>query len=80
LTDAGVKNIKDLSSLMILNLSQNLNLTNKALELISGVSSPKAIRMYGLWICSMRNVICVLDLIVLLNFHGLVLLVLAAKY
>lgn len=36
LTDAGVKNIKDLSSLTLLNLSQNCNLTDKTLELISG--------------------------------------------
>lgn len=36
LTDAGVKNIKDLSSLTLLNLSQNSNLTDKTLELISG--------------------------------------------
>lgn len=38
LTDTGVKNIKDLSSLMVLNLSQNSNLTDKTLELISGSS------------------------------------------
>ena len=36
LTDAGVKNIKDLSSLSLLNLSQNCNLTDKTLEMISG--------------------------------------------
>lgn len=36
LTDAGVKNMKDLSSLMFLNLSQNLKLTNTALEYLSG--------------------------------------------
>lgn len=36
LTDAGVKNIKELSSLVCLNLSQNSNLTDKTLELISG--------------------------------------------
>jgi len=36
LTDTGVKNIKDLSSLTLLNLSQNSNLTDKTLELISG--------------------------------------------
>ena len=38
LTDTGVKNIKNLSSLMLLNLSQNSNLTDKTLELISGIS------------------------------------------
>ena len=38
MTDAGVKNIKDLSSLMVLNLSQNCNLTDKTLELISGTA------------------------------------------
>ncbi|RVW67805.1 hypothetical protein CK203_066178 [Vitis vinifera] len=36
LTDAGVKNIKDLTCLTVLNLSQNCNLTDKSLELISG--------------------------------------------
>jgi len=36
LTDAGVKNIKELSSLMCLNLSQNSNLTDKTVELIAG--------------------------------------------
>jgi len=38
ITDAGVKNIKDLTSLTLLNLSQNGNLTNKTLELISGMT------------------------------------------
>lgn len=38
LTDAGVKNIKDLSSLSLLNLSQNCNLTDKTLEMISGIA------------------------------------------
>lgn len=38
LTDAGVKNIKDLSSLTMLNLSQNHHLTDRTLELISGTS------------------------------------------
>lgn len=37
LTDAGVKNIKDLASLTLLNLSQNYNLTDKTLELASGI-------------------------------------------
>jgi len=37
LTDAGVKNIKDLVHLTVLNLSQNTNLTDKTLELISGI-------------------------------------------
>ena len=36
LTDSGVKNIKDLSSLTLLNLSQNCNLTDRTLEMISG--------------------------------------------
>lgn len=36
LTDTGVENIKDLSYLMFLNLSQNRNLTDKTLELLSG--------------------------------------------
>ena len=36
ITDAGVKNIKDLKALTLLNLSQNGNLTDKTLELISG--------------------------------------------
>lgn len=39
LTDAGVKNIKDLTSLTLLNLSQNCNLTDKTLELVSGTFS-----------------------------------------
>jgi hypothetical protein len=33
-----VKNIKDLKALMFLNLSQNVNLTDKTLELISGTA------------------------------------------
>jgi len=37
ITDAGVKNIKDLKALTLLNLSQNGNLTDKTLELISGL-------------------------------------------
>ncbi|CAI0388764.1 unnamed protein product [Linum tenue] len=37
ITDAGVKNIKELSHLTVLNLSQNSNLTDKTLELISGL-------------------------------------------
>lgn len=37
LTDAGVKNIKDLTSLTLLNLSQNSHLTDKSLEAISGI-------------------------------------------
>lgn len=37
LTDAGVKNIKDLVGLTWLNLSQNCKLTDKSLELISGI-------------------------------------------
>jgi len=36
ITDAGVKSIKDLKALTLLNLSQNVNLTDKTLELISG--------------------------------------------
>nr|CAN74892.1 hypothetical protein VITISV_002002 [Vitis vinifera] len=39
LTDAGVKNIKDLTCLTVLNLSQNCNLTDKSLELISGLTA-----------------------------------------
>lgn len=39
-TDAGVKNIKDLKALTLLNLSQNVNLTDKTLELISGIVLP----------------------------------------
>ena len=39
-TDAGVKNIKDLNALTLLNLSQNVNLTDKTLELISGIVLP----------------------------------------
>lgn len=39
ITDAGVKNIKDLKALTLLNLSQNGNLTDKTLELISGTFS-----------------------------------------
>ncbi|AQK72585.1 Regulatory subunit [Zea mays] len=39
-TDAGVKNIKDLKALTLLNLSQNANLTDKTLELISGIVLP----------------------------------------
>lgn len=37
LTDAGVQNIKGLASLTLLNLSQNCNLTDKTLEIISGI-------------------------------------------
>lgn len=36
LTDAGVNNIKDLTSLTLLNLSQNNHLTDRSLESISG--------------------------------------------
>jgi hypothetical protein len=36
ITNAGVKNIKDLKAMRLLNLSQNGNLTDKTLELISG--------------------------------------------
>ncbi|KAH7574334.1 hypothetical protein JRO89_XS03G0283700 [Xanthoceras sorbifolium] len=39
LTDVGVKNIKDLTSLTFLNLSQNCSLSDKSLELISGLTS-----------------------------------------
>ncbi|KAI5014368.1 hypothetical protein ZWY2020_055758 [Hordeum vulgare] len=39
ITDAGVKNIKDLKALTLLNLSQNGNLTDKTLEIISGLTS-----------------------------------------
>jgi len=39
ITDAGVKNIKDLKALTLLNLSQNGNLTDKTLELISGLTA-----------------------------------------
>lgn len=38
LTDTGVKNIQGLGSLRRLSLSQNCNLTDKTLELISGIS------------------------------------------
>jgi hypothetical protein len=37
LTDAGVKNIREIVSLTQLNLSQNCKLTDKSLELISGI-------------------------------------------
>lgn len=37
LTDAGVKNLKDIVSLTRLNLSHNCNLIVKMLELISGI-------------------------------------------
>lgn len=46
LTDTGVKNIKNLSYLRLLNLSQNSNLTDKTLELISGISM---ISLFFLW-------------------------------
>jgi len=39
ITDAGVKSIKDLKALTLLNLSQNVNLTDKTLELISGLTA-----------------------------------------
>lgn len=39
LTDAGVKNIKDLAPLKLLNLSQNHNLSEKSLEMISGLTA-----------------------------------------
>nr|GMC71433.1 F-box/LRR-repeat protein 14-like [Ipomoea batatas] len=39
LTDAGVKNIKDLTALSLLNLSQNSHLTDRSLETISGLTS-----------------------------------------
>jgi hypothetical protein len=35
-TDAGVRNIKDLTSLTSLNLSQNMRLTDNALQYLSG--------------------------------------------
>ncbi|XP_031108758.1 toll-like receptor 13 isoform X3 [Ipomoea triloba] len=38
LTDDGVKNLKHLSSLTVLNLSQNLDLTDKTLEHLSGLT------------------------------------------
>lgn len=38
LTDAGVKNIKDLTTLTLLNLSQNHHLTDRSLESISGTN------------------------------------------
>lgn len=41
LTDVGVKNIKDLVSLTLLNLSQNSHLTDKSLESISGMDISK---------------------------------------
>lgn len=37
--DADVKNIKDLISLTLLDLSQNSNLTGKTLELVSGLTA-----------------------------------------
>jgi hypothetical protein len=43
ITDAGVKNIKDLKAMRLLNLSQNRNLTDKTLELISGTCSLKLV-------------------------------------
>ncbi|KAF3642249.1 putative S-acyltransferase TIP1-like [Capsicum annuum] len=39
LTDAGVNNIKDLTCLMLLNLSQNMRLSDTALEFLSGLTS-----------------------------------------
>lgn len=39
LTDAGVKSIKDLASLKLLNLSQNHNVSDKSLEMISGLTA-----------------------------------------
>jgi Leucine-rich repeat (LRR) protein len=39
ITDAGVKNIKDLKALTLLNLSQNGNLTDITLEIISGLTA-----------------------------------------
>ncbi|KAL6125425.1 hypothetical protein ACLB2K_073484 [Fragaria x ananassa] len=39
LTDAGVKNLKDLVCLTWLNLSQNRSLTDKSLEVISGLTA-----------------------------------------
>lgn len=50
LTDAGVKNIKDLTSLTLLNLSQNSNLTDKSLELISG--------NFFVWIYRFDTILC----------------------
>jgi hypothetical protein len=49
LTDAGVKNIKELSSLMCLNLSQNSCLTDKTVELIAG-------KFVGLYFCLANTV------------------------
>ncbi|XP_062078218.1 uncharacterized protein LOC133782829 isoform X4 [Humulus lupulus] len=45
ITDAGVKNIQDLVYLRRLNLSQNCNLTNKTLELISGLTTLLSLNM-----------------------------------
>lgn len=39
ITDVGVKNIKALVSLTLLNLSQNCHLTDKSLESISGMDN-----------------------------------------
>lgn len=48
LTDAGVKNIKDLASLKLLNLSQNYNLTDRTLEMLSGMFCLVPFTMWGL--------------------------------
>ncbi|RDX79075.1 F-box/LRR-repeat protein 14, partial [Mucuna pruriens] len=45
LTDAGVKNIREIVSLTQLNLSQNCNLTDKTLELISGMTALRSLNV-----------------------------------
>lgn len=47
-TDAGVRNIKDLTSLTSLNLSQNMRLTDNALQYLSG----KLVALFG---CTKRT-------------------------
>ena len=54
LTDTGVKNIKNLSYLRLLNLSQNSNLTDKTLELISGISMISLSLFFG--VCMWKDI------------------------
>ncbi|XLT51254.1 hypothetical protein HN873_043858 [Arachis hypogaea] len=45
LTDGGVKHIKEMTSLTQLNLSQNCNLTDKILKLLSGMTALRSLNI-----------------------------------
>lgn len=59
LTDAGVKNLKDLVCLTWLNLSQNCNLTDKSLQVISGIFSFSFLLLLFFFSFPIAVVICI---------------------